>query len=77
MSTPIKGGPAEKAGLKKGDVILKVGSVDVTDLEAAVKAVRLARPGDKLEFHIRRDGKEMTIAVAVGVFPFHWAAGLE
>jgi uncharacterized protein (TIGR03067 family) len=77
VDTPIKGSPAEKAGLKKGDVILKVAAIEVADLEATVKAVRQARPGDKLEFQIRRDGKEMAVAVTVGVFPFHWAAGLD
>jgi S1-C subfamily serine protease len=77
VATPIKGSPAEKAGLKKGDVILMVGATEATDLEATVKAVRQARPGDKVEFRIRRDGKESTIAVAVGVLPFHWVAGLD
>jgi C-terminal processing protease CtpA/Prc len=77
VDTPIKGSPAEKAGLKKGDVILKVGGVGVTDPEATVKAVRQAKPGDKLDFRISRDDKEMVISVTVGVFPFHWAVGLE
>src|SRR5262249_10259904 len=77
VDTPIKGSPAEKAGLKKGDVILKVGATAATDLEGTVKAVRQAKPGDKLEFRVRRDGKEMTITVTVGVFPFHLAAGLD
>jgi uncharacterized protein (TIGR03067 family) len=77
VDTPIKGSPAEKAGLKKGDVILKVAAIEVTDLEATVKAVRQARPGDKLEFQIRRDGKESVVTVTVGVFPFHWAVELD
>jgi uncharacterized protein (TIGR03067 family) len=77
VDTPIRGSPAEKAGLKKGDVILMVGTTEATGLEATVKAVRQARPGDRLEIRIKRDGKESTIAVAVGVLPFHWAAGLD
>ena len=77
IDTPIKGSPAEKAGLKKGDVILRVGATEPTDLEATVKAVRQAKPGDKLDFRVRRDGQEMTVTVTVGVFPFYWVAGLE
>ncbi len=77
IDAPIKGSPAEKAGLKAGDVVLKVGATAATDLETVVKAVRAAKPGDKLDFRVDRDGKEMTITVTVGVFPFHWAAGLN
>lgn len=77
IAAPIKGSPAEKAGLKKDDVVLKVGGNAVTDLEGTVKAVRRAKPGDKLEFRISRDGKELDVTVKVGVFPFYWAAELE
>jgi uncharacterized protein (TIGR03067 family) len=76
IDAPIKGSPADKAGLKKGDVVLKVGATDATDLETVVKSVRSAKPGDKLDFRIARDGKEQTVTVTVGVFPFHWAVGL-
>jgi uncharacterized protein (TIGR03067 family) len=77
VDAPIKGSPAEKAGLKAGDVILKVGAAAATDLEGTVKAVRQAKPGDKVEFQVGRGGKEVTVTVTVGVFPFHWAVGLE
>lgn len=77
VDAPIKGSPAEKAGLKKGDVILKVGAADATDLDTVVKTVRDAKPGEKLEFRVKRDGKEQTVTVTVGVLPFHWAAGLN
>jgi uncharacterized protein (TIGR03067 family) len=74
IEVPIKGGPAEKVGLKQGDVILKVGGVAVTDLEGTVNAIRQAKPGAKLELQISRDGKEMTFAVTVGVLPVHYTA---
>jgi uncharacterized protein (TIGR03067 family) len=77
VDAPIKGSPAEKAGLKRGDVILKVGGAAVTDLDATVKAVRQAKPGAKLEFQIRRDGKERAVTVTVGVFPLPFTAMLE
>jgi uncharacterized protein (TIGR03067 family) len=70
-------GPAEKAGLQKEDVVLKVGDVDVTDLSSAVNTVRQKKPGGELTFHVRRDGKEKDIAVKVGVLPFALLANLE
>jgi uncharacterized protein (TIGR03067 family) len=77
INTPLKGSPADKAGLKKDDVIRKVGATEATDLQTVVKTVQNAKPGEKLEFHITRDGKEQTVTVTVGVLPFHWAAGLN
>jgi uncharacterized protein (TIGR03067 family) len=62
--------PAKKAGLRKGDVVLKVGGEGVADLQAAVGAVRRAKPGSQLVLHIRRDGKEEDVMVKVGLLPF-------
>lgn len=56
-----KEGAAEKAGLKKGDIIAKIdqrkieGSDDVTD------AIRNHKPGDKVSITYLRDGKSQTI----------------
>ena len=77
VDAPLKGSPADKAGLKAGDVILKVGGTAVTDLEGTVKLVRRARPGQKLDFRVGRDGKETDITVTVGALPFQLIAGLE
>jgi uncharacterized protein (TIGR03067 family) len=77
VDVPIKGSPAEKAGMKKGDVILSVGTTAVTELEATVKAVRQAKVGAKLEFQIKRDGKDMTVTVTVGVLPFQYTTLLD
>ena len=77
MDAPIKDSPADKAGLKAGDVVLKVGATAASDLETTVKAVREAKPGTKLDIQVSRDGKKETITVKVGVLPFHFVAGLE
>jgi uncharacterized protein (TIGR03067 family) len=67
----IDDSPAKKAGLKKDDVVLKVGDQDATDLQGTVAAVRRAKPGSELTFRIKRDGKEQDIKVKVGVMPFN------
>src|SRR5262249_21846037 len=73
----LDGGPAKKAGLRKGDVLLKIGGEDMTEIRSAVEAVRRTRPGSELAFRIRRDGKESDVAVKVGVLPFTFVASLD
>ena len=68
---------AEKAGLKKDDVVVKVGDTDATDLLTTVNAVRRLKAGDEVVFRVRRDGKERDITVKVGVVPFALLAQLE
>ena len=65
----IGGGPADKAGVKAGDVIKKVGDKEVADVEAFVEQVRKAKPGDKLKLKVTRDGKDMDVTITVGKRP--------
>jgi Ca2+-binding EF-hand superfamily protein len=65
----IPDSPAAKAGLKSGDILLKVGDTEAKDAESVVKAVRATKPGDKLTLKIKRDGKEQEIKVTVGEPP--------
>jgi uncharacterized protein (TIGR03067 family) len=74
--TPLKDSPADKAGFKKDDVILKVAGAAVADLQGTINTVRKAKPGDRIEFRIRREKEESTITVKVGVLPFQYVAGL-
>lgn len=68
----IKGGPADKAGLQPGDVIVKVndylvaGNVDQFELERAVREIVKHKPGDKVKLGVTRGGKDLTVEVRVG-----------
>jgi uncharacterized protein (TIGR03067 family) len=64
--------PAEKAGLKKDDVLLRVGGQEAPDLLSAINLIREAKPGSDLTLRIRRDGKEQDVTVKPGVFPFRF-----
>jgi S1-C subfamily serine protease len=52
------GSPAEKAGVRPGDVIVAFGGHTVRTLEDFTFALRGRRPGDGVEVTIVRDGTE-------------------
>ena len=52
------GGSADKAGLKEGDVILKVGSREVNSVAALQEEIGKRRPGDKIAITIRDKNNE-------------------
>jgi hypothetical protein len=52
------GSPAEKAGVRGGDVIVRFAGVDVKTLEDLTFALRGRRPGDQVQVVVRRDGRE-------------------
>ncbi|MBK6913274.1 MAG: PDZ domain-containing protein [Ignavibacteriales bacterium] len=52
------GSPAEKAGLQKGDVIIKIDKYDVKNLRDYSEALKKFNPGDVVEIIYIRDAKE-------------------
>jgi serine protease Do len=59
------GGPADKAGMQSGDVILNFGGEDVADMRALPKIVALTPVGKDVDVSILRGGKPMTLKVTV------------
>jgi len=57
------GGPAEKAGLKKGDLIVEVAGKPVKDLMVYLSVMTTQKAGQEVEFVVLRDGKRVTIKV--------------
>ena len=66
----VKDSPAEKAGLKKDDLLLQVAGQEATDLQTVIGVVRRAKPGGELVVRFKRGDKEQEVAVKVGVMPF-------
>ncbi|MFD3536194.1 trypsin-like peptidase domain-containing protein [Streptomyces sp. NPDC058664] len=60
------GGPAATAGLRPGDVIIKVDGQRVHNGEELIVKIRAHRPGDRLELTLTRDGKELTKTLTLG-----------
>jgi serine protease Do len=63
------GGPAERAGLKHGDVILQFNGAAVKDADHLQSLVAAQDPGKPAELKVRRDGKDMNIKVDLGERP--------
>jgi serine protease Do len=59
------GKPAEKAGVKPGDTIVKVDSVPVKDTRDLIGYVSGKAPGSKVQLGVVRDGKEQTLTATL------------
>jgi regulator of sigma E protease len=59
----IEGAPAARAGLSKGDVVLRIDDAAVRTWEELAGRIVKSTPGRPIRFTVVRDGKEMTIAV--------------
>ena len=57
----IKDGPADKAGLQKGDVVTKVNGARARSMEGLLDILNFFEPNDKVEVTVSRDGKERTM----------------
>jgi serine protease Do len=66
VSTVESGGPAEKAGLQPGDVILSFNGKKIETSSELPPVVAQTKPGTKSELEIWRGGKKQTLGVAVG-----------
>lgn len=61
--------PAEKAGIKEGDVIIKVDDIAIRDNSHLRNVISSSRPGDRRRITIIHDGKEKTITVKLEELP--------
>ncbi len=64
-----KGSPAEKAGLKEGDVIKKLNGRKIESVDELRNRIALTRPGTKIELEVLRNGKRKTLDVTIGEQP--------
>lgn len=62
----VAGSPADKAGIKEGDIIVKVDGKLVADANTAIVMIRTHAPGDQVDFTLERDGKDVDVTVTLG-----------
>jgi serine protease Do len=58
-------GPASKAGLQPGDIVLRVNSDRIDDAEDLVRCIRQIDPGKEATVRVQRDGTELSVKVKV------------
>jgi len=69
IASVLKDGPAEKGGLKSGDVILEVDGAKVTGVSQLQRLVAAAPPGKQVHLKVRREGRDLVLTLAVGEMP--------
>ncbi|MDX6286595.1 MAG: putative serine protease PepD [Frankiales bacterium] len=57
------GGPAQKAGIQNGDVIVEIAGTKITDTDALIATVRAHKPGEKVSVTYERSGTRHTVSV--------------
>lgn len=63
LATVVPGGPADRAGLREGDVITAVGDREVADSDELMVALWSAGAGRPTTVTLLRDGAKLTVAV--------------
>ncbi len=64
-----KGSPAEKAGLKADDVVIRFGKEPVEDLDDLLTLVQKHKPGDEVSIRVRRGKKTLELKIVIGRHP--------
>jgi Do/DeqQ family serine protease len=65
----MEGSPAARAGIRAGDVVLRVNGQEVStanDLQGIVEALQV---GNNLQLDIKRDGQDQSVSVQAGAYP--------
>ena len=61
-----KGGPAEKAGMQRGDIIFKINGAFVTDPAASVSQIVNVSPGQPIKLSILRKDQVRQFSIIAG-----------
>jgi putative serine protease PepD len=63
------GSPADRAGLRAGDVVTTIGGKTVTSADEAVSAVNALKPGDHVAISFRRNGQSHDVTIKLADRP--------
>ncbi|HSG33019.1 MAG TPA: Do family serine endopeptidase [Sphingomonadaceae bacterium] len=69
VQTVEPGDPAERAGIKPGDIVLKANGQDVTRERSLSSILANIAPGTRITLELLREGKAMTLPITVGKRP--------
>ncbi|TKJ29120.1 hypothetical protein CEE39_09425 [bacterium (candidate division B38) B3_B38] len=71
ITNVVEKSPADKAGLREGDVITEFDGKPVDDTDDLTRFVRRCEPGSEVQVKIMRQGKAQTIKVTIGKLRRH------
>jgi S1-C subfamily serine protease len=66
IESVIAGSPAERAGVRRGDVVTAFNGAPVADTNALRNAVAGTRPGTEVSLTVNRDGREEQLRATLG-----------
>ncbi len=66
IASVLNAGPAEKAGLRAGDVIIEVDQTSIADASELLRTIANITPGKKARLTVMRDGKQKTFTLTLG-----------
>jgi Do/DeqQ family serine protease len=69
-------GPARKAGIREGDIILSINTSDIASEKDFHRAMIALSAGEKIDITVWRDGKTKTVSVKTSAFPTELALDL-
>jgi putative serine protease PepD len=65
VQSVTSGGPADKAGIKVGDVIVAVAGQRAAGADAVIAAIRSHQPGQRVDITVERDGSRHTLTLTL------------
>ncbi|MBI5740420.1 MAG: DegQ family serine endoprotease [Nitrospirae bacterium] len=65
----MKGSPAEKAGLKRGDIITELNDREIKNVETLRNTIAQSAVGSKIKLTVIRDGRTLALTATITEFP--------
>ncbi len=65
----MRGSPADKAGIKPGDVLIQVGGKKVKDAQTMLDLIAALQPGSAARFTVKREGRDVALDITIGKRP--------
>ncbi len=62
----VAGTPADRGGIKAGDLIVSINDREITSMEELAADIKMYRPGERINVGVIRDGKPLRLAIQVG-----------
>jgi len=62
----VEDGPADEAGIRKGDRLLSIGNTKLKTRETFTEELKKHKPGAEIEVALLRDNKKVTLKITLG-----------